>query len=811
MGLEIHELNTFEGTPGANDYLATDNGNETKKISAEDLLKNVNNAISKLGNDLNGRIDNIIGGGAAPSAAEVTDARLGADGVSYPTLGAAIRAQVNNLNDEIDKLSDGIQSTIYGTALANGTINNPSNAVAVNTNSYTPVEPGKIARCIIKKPFNQNGNYYSYMYTLYAADKSVIKNVTEDDPNNGAVYIPNGAAYIRFSFIERESVSSIATLRTTDFNTGDVVISVESYDTAVNTIREIPLVIEYGVNRYAEDGQIITTQSPIRASVAPFEAWKYPVTITPIGTAITIYSSIDATTWTEIYTGIKNAQTFDFSAYNYLCIQLRRTDGERIPEDSTLMVVAYNHVGEILSDLIKLDDGYDYTGALLSFEIGSRSQGVKIVSNNRIRSEIYKFGQGTSFSVPDGYLLVLNGFDENGAYIYDSNAWVRSITIPHDYYIGVLIRKENNSTIVENEVDAIAEMLTIKPAFSFVQLDDVVAIHEHKYQETTTFKLKKTTSEAYADCDAKLLFITDIHRDIERTKRAISLTNAWGTSFFDAVVNGGDTVELTDTESLTWFYDIIQNLNFDISLLNTVGNHDAWSSLGVIDSDPKVPYNLMIAPIAEREAIVQPANAAANGYSYYYKDFSGTVRIVVLDCMYWNTNQLTWFESVLEDARQRGLHVIAVTHASFPWNDMETVDCLWSKAGFLEGYSDSSAAGDPTRTNIQAAQAVKTFMDNGGIFVCWLTGHQHGDDLHVLPEYGNQYVVTMASFAQRASMLQKSDHPNAYNYDCMTYIAVDTSNKAVKFLRIGADIDMYGVKHEGLSIKYDASKLIASW
>lgn len=36
--MQIHELNTYQGTPGANDYLAIDDGSDTAKISAKDLV-----------------------------------------------------------------------------------------------------------------------------------------------------------------------------------------------------------------------------------------------------------------------------------------------------------------------------------------------------------------------------------------------------------------------------------------------------------------------------------------------------------------------------------------------------------------------------------------------------------------------------------------------------------------------------------------------------------------------------------------------------------------------------------------------------
>lgn len=92
--MEIHELNTFSGTLGSGDFFATDNGTDTSKVSAESLLA-----------PLNARIDNIIAG-PAPSAEEVTDARLGTavlGGTQYSSLGAAVRGQAEELFEDIGK------------------------------------------------------------------------------------------------------------------------------------------------------------------------------------------------------------------------------------------------------------------------------------------------------------------------------------------------------------------------------------------------------------------------------------------------------------------------------------------------------------------------------------------------------------------------------------------------------------------------------------------------------------------------------------------------------------------------------------
>ena len=150
----------------------------------------------------------------------------------------------------------------------------------------------------------------------------------------------------------------------------------------------------------------------------------------------------------------------------------------------------------------------------------------------------------------------------------------------------------------------------------------------------------------------------------------------------------------------------------------------------------------------------------------------------MIDCMFWDSTQLSWFTEVLSDAKNNSKHVLCVSHAAFPLSSMQKVDCLWSKSG---------VSTDNVRTNLEAAEAVKTYIDNGGIFVAWIVGHQHGDYVHILNGYNNQIVINLASFAQRAGWLLKNTEKTEYNYDCLTYVAIDTTNSIIKLMRIGAN------------------------
>lgn len=187
--MQIHELNTFSGTPGANDYFATDNGTDTSKISAENLLA-----------PLNERIDNIIAG-PAPSAEEIIDARLGANGEVYPSLGDAIRGQVSDLG-----------SVLYG-----GTTYNYEVGKNINTTTGELVtEEGTCTSEFIPLTWTGLASYdcgdntkYTYQIAFYDADKVFIQTFRNPAQIGGVTYRAINAAtqvtqgtpaYVRFSF-----------------------------------------------------------------------------------------------------------------------------------------------------------------------------------------------------------------------------------------------------------------------------------------------------------------------------------------------------------------------------------------------------------------------------------------------------------------------------------------------------------------------------------------------------------------------------------------------------------------------------------
>lgn len=94
--MQIHELNNYNGALDSNAFTVIDNGSDTGKISIPNLLEDVNNDIDALDT----RIDNLISGVTVDS--EVIDARIGVNGNVYPTLGKAIRGQIEGLDNILE-------------------------------------------------------------------------------------------------------------------------------------------------------------------------------------------------------------------------------------------------------------------------------------------------------------------------------------------------------------------------------------------------------------------------------------------------------------------------------------------------------------------------------------------------------------------------------------------------------------------------------------------------------------------------------------------------------------------------------------
>ena len=94
-----------------------------------------------------------------------------------------------------------------------------------------------------------------------------------------------------------------------------------------------------------------------------------------------------------------------------------------------------------------------------------------------------------------------------------------------------------------------------------------------------------------------------------------------------------------------------------------------------------------------------------------------------------------------------------------------------------------------------------------GDFVCWIAGHRHRDLVARSKKYPAQLVLRFAC-AVHGSQSRGSDlvrTPNTRAVDVMTVLVVDKVSRAIKLVRIGADITIDMQERKMTSIKWDYS------
>ncbi len=293
-----------------------------------------------------------------------------------------------------------------------------------------------------------------------------------------------------------------------------------------------------------------------------------------------------------------------------------------------------------------------------------------------------------------------------------------------------------------------------------------------------------------------LLHFSDLHGSERELKRIVEYRKAYN-NYIDDVIDTGDNVPLEASEGVD-FFDSVEGAE---NILNTIGNHDSrangeWTGYGAVAS-----YEQYIKPYVENWGVTQPENAEENGYNYYYKDYADAkVRLIVLDCMFWDSTEKTWLESVLADAKTEGLAVVVCSH--YPGGNVTRFNTPWASLQ----YADVSQTTDP-----EAATAISEFIEGGGEFVCWLSGHTHYDFVGKLTDFPEQVNITIDCANELAGNTGYSDIERVVgtrSQDLFNIVAVDTFRKLIKVFRVGADRDSW-MRHRGdLCIKYDTQEVL---
>lgn len=308
-----------------------------------------------------------------------------------------------------------------------------------------------------------------------------------------------------------------------------------------------------------------------------------------------------------------------------------------------------------------------------------------------------------------------------------------------------------------------------------------------------------------------LLHFTDVHL-YDKGMDAIKLFQEEYSCFIDDVIHTGD------------FYDmgIIDNSlsHWDNNWLNVIGNHDAVTyDTSYHSVTPKVSYDTLFKPYIGNWGVTQPEDAETNGYCYYYKDYSSNkVRLVVLDYnnadadaekKHWNNTQKTWFEGVLAETLDSknsayGYHIVVAVHCP-PFIVEQDLNNPFQDIDFFNSRSDTRPMFEPCPSQIP--NTIKSFIQNGGKFACWICGHTHVDFTGFNETYPGQLCVCIPNLRPTNEQCSARIVGTKTEY-CFNMMAVDTITSTIKVLRLGCDLDRYMRRKRSFSFDYRNNKFI---
>lgn len=327
-------------------------------------------------------------------------------------------------------------------------------------------------------------------------------------------------------------------------------------------------------------------------------------------------------------------------------------------------------------------------------------------------------------------------------------------------------------------------------------------------------KFMSATKRYYTSTDSEqphplvFLQLSDIHANWTNVERFLKFAGKYA-SYIDDLVNTGDTVSGLYTDGVAG-YEAIDGV---ADIINVIGNHDTregndWQAHIGLDA-----YNLLIAPHVSSWGVTQPADAATEGYCYFYKDYaSKNIRAVFVDIMGYDSTEDTWLASVLASAKEAGYHVVIFVHFAGARSTSEEEEAVFSKVAcnYTSLYPLGSSSEGLTGYNSEAYKmndTVAAFMTNGGKFIGFVQGHYHADFVAKVAKYPGQLIYSIG--ATKAGEMRDFNHiVGTRDQDEFQIVSIDTVNTIVKLYKVGANYDRYGRSKGSVCVDYSTGDVL---
>jgi len=329
--------------------------------------------------------------------------------------------------------------------------------------------------------------------------------------------------------------------------------------------------------------------------------------------------------------------------------------------------------------------------------------------------------------------------------------------------------------------------------------NDIVQLNDNLIDSIANLKRPPRVGYTTQGEVLSLLHFSDIHIDRPfELRRIIQIGNQYR-EYIDDILSTGDI------QDRGWESGIADYVGTDGAqyILQAIGNHDAYASDKWTFTTAINVYNRFIAPFVSNWGVVQPSGAAANGYNYWYKDYtSQKVRLIALDCIYWDATQKTWLEGILANTPSE-YSIVCASHYRPRMNDILcNMDDLIYQPSTVNSY-----------TSDEAVAAVQAYINNGGNFICWLSGHEHMDYIGLTSVTNTSQLIVGIACASaneartRYGVIARLEGEKSQ--DLFNIIGFDTYNKFIRILRVGADSDTFMRSKKTLCINYETHEIIA--
>jgi len=306
-----------------------------------------------------------------------------------------------------------------------------------------------------------------------------------------------------------------------------------------------------------------------------------------------------------------------------------------------------------------------------------------------------------------------------------------------------------------------------------------------------------------------LSVMSDIHNDTLSLKRYVDFTNQYKAYIDDSIILG-DIAGSQWNQYTDWNSIIGYN-----TMLKVVGNHDVFN------------YDGNASPYSNR-AHWAPASACYERYMYniqnwnvnyqenkcyYYKDYpSANIRLIVMDFFHFDSEQASWLQSILygennqNSALSLGRHVLIATHIPEGADSsvFDFFDCNFN-------CKDSTSLHcNGTNNNLSI---VDNFQNAGGIFICYLFGHEHRDFIGNYTNYPRQTFIIFPTGKQMNTWRDTIFTSGTIFENQFTIFSVDSNKRFIRLYRVGAEYDRNMIHKGSIVIDYheDCRKVIAQY